>query len=163
MPNAHFNRKRCHECIPIWKRQEARRKYKNLGEEKLKRYREYSRQSRLRDPEKAKQATRNWYINNPASRMLKSAKIRARKNGLEFDLTLDDIVVPEVCPVLGLQIVTDTTPKTKDQAPSLDRIDNTKGYVRGNIIVVSLKSNRIKSDATIEELQAIVDFYRGLQ
>jgi hypothetical protein len=31
--------------------------------------------------------------------------------------------------------------------------------VPGNIVVVSLKANRIKSDATLDELRQLVDFY----
>src|SRR5208283_1220439 len=36
--------------------------------------------------------------------LFKNAQQRARVFGLEFSLTMDDIVVPEFCPVLGLKL-----------------------------------------------------------
>lgn len=88
---------------------------------------------------------------------------RARKRGMEVNITLEDIVIPEFCPVLGLKLTRNIGQKTGGRnSPSLDRIDNTRGYVKGNVIVVSLRANRLKNDATVEELQKIVDFYKQL-
>ena len=88
---------------------------------------------------------------------------RAKKRGLEVNITLEDIIIPEFCPVFGIRLARNVGQKTGGRAsPSLDRIDNTRGYVRGNVIVVSLRANRLKNDATVEELQKIVDFYRPL-
>ena len=42
------------------------------------------------------------------------------------------------------------------------RIDNGKGYIVGNVIVVSFRANTIKSNATVEELERVAFFYRGL-
>lgn len=47
----------------------------------------------------------------------------------------------------------------RPDSPTLDRLDNTKGYVRGNVIVVSYRANRLKSDATIYELRRLAEFY----
>lgn len=118
--------------------------------------------AREKAPERHNDYTRKWYINNPIARMLKSAGVRARARGLEFNITAADLTVPTVCPVLGIPLALDCIPKTKDSSPSLDRIDNTKGYVKGNVIVVSFKANRIKADATWQELRRISDFYKDL-
>ena len=96
--------------------------------------------------------------------MFHSAKMRAKKEGLPFNLVLSDIVIPELCPVLGIPLISNLGKSTgKGQtglpnfnAPTLDRIVPSLGYVRGNISVISWRANHIKTDATLEELQAIV-------
>lgn len=67
-------------------------------------------------------------------------------------------MVPEVCPVFGTTLVK-STGRATDASPSLDRKVPLDGYVPGNVVVVSLKANRIKSDSSLEELRQLVDFY----
>lgn len=83
-------------------------------------------------------------------------KDRAREKGIEFSLDLEDFIIPSVCPVLGLPIERGSN---RDCWPSLDRIDPNKGYVKGNVIVVSFLANRIKSNATIEQIGQVYKFY----
>jgi hypothetical protein len=87
---------------------------------------------------------------------LRNAKVRAQQQGLEFDLELSDIIIPAVCPVLGIPIKRDNTRLDKDAAPSLDRIDNAKGYVKGNVWIISFRANAIKRDASLDELRLLV-------
>lgn len=92
--------------------------------------------------------------------MLSNARARAAKAGVPFDIVRDDIIIPSHCPVLGIELVRRTGRKGgADCSPSLDRIVPTLGYVPGNIVVVSRRANRIKTDATTEELEAVADFY----
>lgn len=98
----------------------------------------------------------------PEVHMYRKLRDRVRKTGLDFDLIQEDIIIPSHCPVLGLPLVM-AKGKHRDNSPSIDRIDNSKGYVRGNIIIVSWRVNRIKCDATIEELSIIADFYGRLK
>jgi len=98
------------------------------------------------------------YIKHKEKRLLSDAKRRAKRNGLEFDLTVDDIVIPEVCPVLGIPIHRDCEMTARNNSPSLDRIDNSKGYVKGNVRVISWRANAIKRDSTIEELKKIIEY-----
>ena len=49
-----------------------------------------------------------------------------------------------------------------DLTPSIDRIDPKKGYVKDNIIVVSMRANRIENDATVDEIRKVADFYEKL-
>lgn len=93
-----------------------------------------------------------------ANKLLKEAKYRAKKRNLLFNLTLDDIQIPPLCPVFNTPLVFKGGP----DAPSVDRIDNTKGYTKDNIIIVSLKANLFKSYATIDELKQLVKFYAKL-
>jgi hypothetical protein len=95
------------------------------------------------------------------NQILIAARERAGRKGLEFNLTLEDIVIPEVCPYLGIAIHK-TEGKQGPHSPSLDRIDNASGYVKGNVEVISNKANRVKSDATWQEIQGIASRLRGL-
>lgn len=93
--------------------------------------------------------------------MLSAAKKTAKLKGLDFNLMVEDVSIPEVCPVLGLTLTRGTGYRS-DSSPSLDRVIPSRGYVKGNIVVVSMRANRIKNDATIAELKKITQFYSKL-
>lgn len=80
---------------------------------------------------------------------------------MECDIIRGDIIVPAVCPVLGLPLLR-TRGKVSPGSPSLDRIDNSKGYIRGNIRVISYRANSLKSNATIDEMTKVLADLRGL-
>jgi len=86
--------------------------------------------------------------------MYDNAKQRAKRAGLEFTISKDDIVIPNKCPVLGMALATpeERGKQQLDNSPSLDRIDNTKGYTPDNVWVVSYQANRMMSNATPEQL-----------
>ncbi len=89
-----------------------------------------------------------------------NAKSSALKKDLEFNLEIADIVIPEYCPLLGLKLVWEPIRRQEGIArrsahASIDRIDNTKGYVKGNVWVISWRANMIKRDATLDELQRV--------
>ena len=81
--------------------------------------------------------------------------------GLEFTIGRKHVVIPIYCPALGLELKTEEGPMA-DNSPTLDRIDPTKGYIPGNVVVVSARTNRLKSNATIRELRNIAGFYQQL-
>jgi hypothetical protein len=87
--------------------------------------------------------------------MYSTAKIRAQKKGIPFDIEEDDIIIPKVCPILEVPLVLGHK-GNYEYTPSLDRIDNSKGYVKGNIMVISKKANSMKNSASIEELKMFV-------
>lgn len=89
------------------------------------------------------------------------ARRRAKEKGLPFSLVPEDVPIPEVCPVLGIPL-NHGTGRRHDGSPTIDRIINDLGYVKGNVIVISWRANRIKSDATLDELRAITSFYEGI-
>jgi hypothetical protein len=68
-------------------------------------------------------------------------------------ITKEDIVIPDTCPLLG----------TPMESPSLDRIDSTKGYVKGNVWVISNRANTLKNDATLTELKTLVENLQRLK
>lgn len=104
---------------------------------------------------------RNERKRNPAMTLMKEAKHRATKKNLKFDIQISDIILPTHCPIFGIPL-SFSTGRRMDNSYSLDRVDNTKGYIKGNVLVVSWKANRMKGDASIKDLERLVDFYRNL-
>jgi hypothetical protein len=95
--------------------------------------------------EQAKETAYRWVRNNPEKRMLARAKYRAKQKGLEFNIDISDINIPEVCPVMGIPLVVKSgVPGPAKNSPSLDRIDNSKGYIKGNVRVISAAANTQK-------------------
>jgi hypothetical protein len=92
--------------------------------------------------------------------MLIRSRARAKKLGLEFNLEESDIVIPKICPVLGIPLYFSNTGKkgATDNTPTLDRVDNSKGYLKGNVFVISSRANLLKRDAEEWELRAIADY-----
>lgn len=96
---------------------------------------------------------------NPIHYLLIQAKYRAKKRGVEFDINLSDIEIPKYCPVFGLKLET-TKGRRKDNSYSLDRLDNKKGYVKGNVRVISWKANQYKGNMTIEEVEKLLNYMK---
>lgn len=94
------------------------------------------------------------------STMLNSSKKRAREKNLDHDIDLAYLrsIAPSHCPYLGVELRWEVQnglgvkARTFPNSPSLDRIDSSKGYVRGNVAIVSHRANCIKNDATEQEL-----------
>lgn len=87
--------------------------------------------------------------------ILRSAKHRAKVQNLPFNLELEDIVIPELCPVFGTPLVCNAGQGgAKHDSPSLDKIIPELGYVKGNVQIISNLANVMKHDATPEQLVA---------
>jgi len=96
--------------------------------------------------------------------MFSNAYSRAKKNNIPFNLTEDYLksIYPSdmICPVLGFEMSVGLDENGRsDTSPSLDRIIPEKGYVQGNVVVVSMRANTLKRDATLEEIRKVADFY----
>lgn len=159
----------CKECIRPYKKKynagyyAIKRDEMNLARKERyqkNRSRELQSMKRYRDANKDEinSAEREKHRSNPLANMLSNAKARARRKGIEFSITAGDVVIPEICPALGIPLSVGVG-IAADNSPSLDRIDNRYGYVRGNVRVVSFKANTIKNAASIDELKRLVEFY----
>jgi len=104
------------------------------------------------------EAKKEWLRDNKAVALFRRAKRRARENGLEFDISIEDVIIPKICPVLGIPIESDVENPNLANCPSIDRVDNTKGYVKGNIQVISFRANNLKSSGSIEEHRKIIEY-----
>lgn len=120
---------------------------------------DYWKTYRLNNKSKISNQRKKFRETNPAKIVLANAKARAKKKNLSFNLTLQDMIVPEFCPVLGIKLINCQGIKT-DNSPSVDRIDSSKGYVKGNIAIISLRANQIKSNGTIKEHLSVIDYMR---
>lgn len=95
---------------------------------------------------------------------LNRLKQNVRKRGIDFNLQLVDLLpMPTHCPVIGIKLNPFNSTGFADDAISIDRIIPSLGYVKGNIVVCSFRANRIKNDATVEELGMIYQYYLTLQ
>jgi hypothetical protein len=90
-------------------------------------------------------------LETPGCALWERARRRARESGLRFSIKREDIAVPSICPALGIRITIGK--RRSSSSPSLDRIIPSRGYVRGNVRVISDRANRLKSDLTATELR----------
>jgi hypothetical protein len=146
---SYYQKNRVQRC---W---QERERYKNGGKEqqaeyrvaRLEQYAFYQRESRRK---------------NAKAHIVMAAKARAKRDGLPFNISVADLEWPEFCPVLNIKLdYNETVPgqrRRRHANPSLDRCVNELGYVKGNAFVISHRANRLKSDATIEELKAVLAY-----
>ncbi len=97
--------------------------------------------------------------NDPRAWLLERSLINAESAGIEHAIGIEDIPTPNLCKYLGVVLVYRTkadreTRRWGDALASLDRIDSSRGYVPGNVQVISYLANRMKQDATVEQLVA---------
>ncbi len=84
--------------------------------------------------------------------MWMGARDRAYNKNLEFNIEMEDIIIPELCPILNIPLVKNIKQAGKDSM-TLDRIIPELGYVKGNVRVISRLANTMKQDASFEELK----------
>lgn len=103
-----------------------------------------------------------YAIRTKLARTLSSTKSVCEKERVPYDITPEDLApYPLTCPVLGITINwTNEGKGSPNDSPSIDRMIPELGYVKGNVRVISQKANRLKSNASLSELEAIVDYMR---
>lgn len=132
---------------------------KSCQKEKNKRYRELNKES-------LSALKHEWYNDNkdkileqkkegrnldPRLNMLSTAKHRAKIKNLPFEITVDDILIPDFCPILKIKLQRGEG-KATNNSPSLDKIIPELGYVVGNIQVISKLANSMKTNASVDQL-----------
>ncbi len=121
---------------------------------------------RSEEPEKYKKlldrANELNKLKPPSKRVWENLKSRARKANIEFTIKIEDIEVPEYCPVFPWIKLNLNNNVVSDDSPSGDRINNNLPYQKGNVIVVSNRANRLKQDSNQRERERLVEFYQTL-
>ena len=105
--------------------------------------------------------------NYPFEAPAHNARHRAKRNGLPFDIDpeyLEDIWTG-VCPVFGTKLNMPGSAKGHNtvHTPSLDRIRPDRGYVKGNVIWISMYANVIKSQATHQQIRRVADWLEEIE
>lgn len=126
-----------------------KKKYATDNKDKIKIYRE---KFYLKNKDKLNEQMKTYYKDNRNVYLFLKSKRRAREDGIEFNISIEDIVIPEYCPLLNIKLTNELGYGQLKTNSSIDRIDSTKGYVKGNIQVISRQANTMKSNATREEL-----------
>ena len=120
-------------------------------------YRKKNREKRLEESKNFYESNRKIrFKNDPQYYLWYVARTRSRQKNSEFTITKEDIIIPETCPILDI-------PLTKGDgylhnAMSLDRVDNNKGYIPGNVRVISRRANLMKSSLTLDILEKIIKY-----
>jgi len=112
--------------------------------------------------------TSKKYRINPYRQIFYTTKKRALKKGIPFTLTREDYKklyenIPKICPVLGIKMnhsEIGTTKYQTDNSPSIDKIIPSKGYVKENVMIISALANRIKTDATVDQIKKVYEFLK---
>lgn len=134
------------------KNEANKRYYRRNRERILAKFRETSKEvyEKTKDVklERAKRSRERHYERS----MYRNVAGRCKALGIEFDLELSDIVIPDVCPYLKVSLTRTQGEGRVWTNASLDRIDPTKGYVKGNVQVISAKANLMKAHASADEL-----------
>lgn len=132
---------------------EVRDKWADKNKKRLDQWKkEYRSRSEIK--QKRCEYQKKWRSENLDWDLWNKAKTRSEKLGLEFNIEKSDIVIPKYCPVLKTKLEI-TEKKIGNNSPTIDRINPKMGYIKGNIIVMSAKANRMKNDATLEEIKKL--------
>ena len=98
---------------------------------------------------------------HPEHALVYLARDRAKRSGVPCTITVEDVIIPKKCPVLDI-VLKDTRKrdsqgdhKASPNSPSIDRIIPSKGYVPGNIRVISHRANRMRGDCTVQEIEKL--------
>jgi hypothetical protein len=137
------------------KLREIHARYQRENADKLREY--------YRSPERRAKLAESGrrYGADPTNRMVilvASARARARKLGLEFDglHTVKTSPLPLQCACCASAL--DYSRKNRERSPSLDRVDNSRGYVTDNVKVICYRCNRLKFNASVEELKTVIAY-----
>lgn len=103
--------------------------------------------------------TKHYQRSRPAlQRLFAEARYKAKRDGIPFDITLADIEDRDVCPMLGIPLVDGQPNSVSENTKHLDRVIYSKGYVKGNVQVISKKGAWLKKDMEPADVRRLWDF-----
>lgn len=119
----------------------------------------YSREWHHSNKEEAHAKEKARRLANPELTLWRLARTRSQRQGTEFNIEVSDIVIPSICPALGIPIIYNPMKDVRpDSSPTLDRVDQTRGYLKGNVQVISMRANRLKADMDEDTLRMMIAY-----
>ena len=113
-------------------------------------------QARLTKESRERNRTKPSYV---IRTLLSQAKQRAKVLGIEFNLTKQDLSLPEKCPVFGVPFNLKATRVPSPDSPTLDRADPSKGYTKENVTVICFKANSLKNNLMLHEIEKLIVYF----
>jgi hypothetical protein len=104
---------------------------------------------------------RRSFIYTTMREKFRTKKANSIRVGIDFDIEFGDIDFPTHCPILGIELDYFSENGYLENAPSFDRVDPNKGYVKNNVAIISMKANRIKNNGTAEDHENIAKYIRS--
>lgn len=101
--------------------------------------------------------------------IIRNVKFSAKRRNIEFNLNFTDFDLPIFCPILNIKLkyLGESSGNSFDHV-TLDRIDNSKGYIKGNVIIISRLANAMKNEASFDQLDlfsknmfALTNYYKN--
>jgi cyclophilin family peptidyl-prolyl cis-trans isomerase len=172
----------CKVCTDAYKKENTdlekqKRRSKEYYKKTKEKQREYGRIYYQKNRLKKDEQSKKWRKDNPEARkkiaersrlknkeriMWSAARDRAKSKGAHFNISIEDVVIPEVCPILGIRLVK-TNSKTSPDSPTLDKVVPSLGYVVGNVQVISHKANVMKNSGTLDECMKLGEWARRMK
>ena len=163
--NYHRNWRELKKSDPEWKAKKAayQRDYRKTHHKSM-------RDSEKKTYQKTADARcthqRDYRKNNLPAVMFCTARKKSQRLELPFDLTTDYISsiwpADDCCPILKTQFEIASKGSNRNTSASIDRVVPDKGYTRGNVVIISMLANRIKNNATAEQVQAVGNYFADL-
>ena len=123
---------------------------------------ENSKKYRLKNKDKISQKNKQKYKDENVYiyHMLKRIERRANELSLPFNLDISDLKIPKYCPILNIELKPGEGKGPSDNSPSVDRIIPELGYIKGNINIISMKANKIKSNCCWEDILKVANYMK---
>lgn len=156
-------RRERYAALPDKEKERRRAISRKYGKKHRKQLNEWAKQYRKENPEWARETNKRSRQKqkklHPEKTIWSELRKRARQRGILFNLNIEDIVIPEVCPILGIKLEFGIG-RVHDASPSVDRIVPSKGYTKGNCFIISSKANRMKQENTLEDFEKIMNYIK---
>lgn len=135
---AALTEKRCSKCKIKKSIEKFRKTKKGHRADCVDCEKKYNNQYKLVNKKIIRSKAKERYRKNILVSMLYNAKGRASKNNLHFDLNIDFLKEKWTgrCELSGIEFAKDIISKRNPFRPSLDRIDNNKGYTKDNVRII---------------------------
>ena len=124
---------------------------------KKERQSQYYREFKKKNPNYYKELNEKNRLENFEKYLFDQTKAYAKKNKIEFNILLTDVVIPEICPLIGQQITKNVGDGKILTNPCIFRINESIGYIKGNILVTCILANHYRSLGSVQQAQLFID------